>query len=30
VPEASQYTSKDLAMSGYASTGDVVSNFFKV
>jgi hypothetical protein len=30
VPEASQYTSKGLAMSGCASTGDVVSNFFKV
>jgi hypothetical protein len=30
VPEASQKMSKDLAMSGYASTSDVVSNFIKV
>jgi hypothetical protein len=29
VPQASQYMLKDLAMSGCASTGDVVNNFFK-
>jgi hypothetical protein len=28
VPEASQYTLKDLVMSDCASTGDVVNNFF--
>jgi hypothetical protein len=30
VPEASQYTSKGLAMLGYASIGDVVNNIFNV
>jgi hypothetical protein len=30
VPDASQNTSKDFAMSGYANTGDVVNNFFRV
>jgi hypothetical protein len=30
MPEASQYTSNYLVISGCASTGDVVNNFFNV
>jgi hypothetical protein len=30
VPEASQYKSNDLSISGCASSGDVVKNFFNV
>jgi hypothetical protein len=30
VPDASQYTSKDFVISGWANTGDVVNNFFRV